>query len=383
MTGRSLIKVMHIITDLQVGGAEMMLYKLLSVFDRNHFENIVVSLSDQGRLESQIRELDVPVRILGMKPPNPSFKSIRKLFNCLRKYKPDIIQGWMYHGNLASQAAGLFCLGRVPVLWNVRQSIYSLQDEKKTSAAVIRITIPLSRLPVRIIYNSQKSRRQHENFGYNRSKSIIIPNGFDLNQFKPSKEARNILRSQLNLQKETIIIGIIARFHPHKDHLNFLQAASLLLKQLPDVHFIMAGSYVERNNPELMKNINELGISGNVHLFGEQNKVQRLMAALDIVTLSSYTTEAFPNVIGEAMACGVPCVATDVGDTALIIGDTGIIVPPRNPEELSSSWNKMIEYGFKKRVLLGELARKRIEDLFSIQKIAGTYECLYNNVLNK
>jgi glycosyltransferase involved in cell wall biosynthesis len=382
MTGKKLIKVMHIITDLQIGGAEMMLYKLLSFMDHSQFENIVVSLSDHGMLESQIKELGVPVCNLGMKPPKPSLKSIRELLSCVRKYKPDIIQGWMYHGNIAVLAAGFFCFGRAPVLWNVRQSICSLNDEKKTSATAIKLTIPLSRFPARILYNSQESRRQHEALGYSQNRGVLIPNGFDLNQFKPSEEARVLLRSQLNLRNDTILIGIIARYHSHKDHFNFLKAAVLLIKDFPDVHFVMVGREVDSKNQGLIEFINETDLSGHVHLLGEQKEVQRLIAAMDIITLSSYTTEAFPNVIGEAMACGVPCVATDVGDTASIIGDTGIIVPPRNPTYLATGWMKMIELGYKKRIVLGELARRRIKELYSIQKIGFDYENIYKEVMN-
>ncbi|MHB8170314.1 MAG: glycosyltransferase family 4 protein [Thermincolia bacterium] len=377
-----MVKIVHLITDLFTGGAEMMLYKLLSSMDRDRFDPIVVSLTEGGSIQERIESLDIPVYSVAMRPGLPTPVAALRLVRLIKRMHPDIIQGWMYHGNLAAQMAATFLPSPVPVIWNVRQSLYQLSNEKLMTAAIIRLGAKLSGLPSKIINNSKTSAIQHEQVGYWKDKWVIIPNGFDINWFIPSDEVRTTIRSELGLPYNALLIGLIGRYHAMKDHANFFQAAALLLKSISDIHFILAGRDVDDNNIALVQQIADLSISANVHLLGERSDVARLTAALDIASSSSYS-EAFPNVIGEAMSCGVPCVVTDVGDSAWIVGETGMVVPPRNSEALAHAWKELIDLGLEGRRALGIAARERIIKYFSLSSVVEQYEALYENLLNK
>jgi glycosyltransferase involved in cell wall biosynthesis len=191
------------------------------------------------------------------------------------------------------------------------------------------------------------------------------------------------LRAELELSPTTIIIGKIARYHAMKDHANFLQAAAYLLQFYPGVHFLLAGEKVERTNVTLMRLIKELNLDARMHLLGNRNDIHRIIPGLDIVTSASSYGEGFPNVIGEAMASGVPCVATDVGDSALIIGKLGQVVPPRQPESLAEAWRSLIDMGQTRRTAMGLMARRHIKEHYSLPVIVGRYEQLYKDIATK
>jgi glycosyltransferase involved in cell wall biosynthesis len=187
------------------------------------------------------------------------------------------------------------------------------------------------------------------------------------------------LRKELNLPENIVLIGQIARYDPMKDHLNFLQATKSLLRNRSDVRFILVGRNVDFNNTELVTSIVKLNISEFVHLLGERYDLPSVMPALDIVCSSS-CSEGFSNVIAEAMACGIPCVVTDVGDSALIVGNTGRVVPPKNPEALAAAWSDLIKMGPEYRRELGVAARKRIEENYNLPDIVKRYENLYEEL---
>jgi glycosyltransferase involved in cell wall biosynthesis len=375
------MKVLHIITALSTGGAEMMLYKLLSRIDRERFEPVVISLMDKDTIGDRIEALGIPVYAIGMKQAKPTLASVWRLLRTVRQLQPELIQGWMTHGNLAAQLAGTFMRRKVPVLWNIRHSRLSKVEEKATTLLIIKFLSYLSHLPLKIIYNSKIGACEHEEIGYSSEKSYIIFNGFDTQLFTPSEEARRQLRLELGLSETAFFIGLIGRFHPMKDHTTFLQAAKFLLKNNPNVHFVLAGKAVDKDNQLLQELILNLELSEQVHLLGERDDVPSLTAALDIATSSSCAGEGFSNVIGEAMSCGVPCVVTDVSDSAWIVGDTGQVVPPRNPEALCAGWQKLIDMGFEARRNLGARARQRIKERFSIESIVQDYERIYQEAV--
>jgi glycosyltransferase involved in cell wall biosynthesis len=376
-----MFRIVHLITGLGTGGAEMMLVRLLSKTDRRQFEPVVISLSGRGALGGVIEDLGIPVLGADMNSGRPTMAGICRSISLARNLKADIIQGWMSHGNLASQLSGTLMGSRVSVIWNIRQSIYSLRYYGKKTAALIKIGSYISRLPKAIVYNSKSGAEQHEALGYQRDKRVIIPNGFDVDTFRPDSEAIESVRKELKIPMGAFIIGLIARNDPLKDHFTFLHAASLMLEFQPNVHFVLAGFGVDRRNKILNNLIMDLNLPDNVHLLGERFDIPRLNAAMDVATSSSYA-EGFPNVIGEAMSCGVPCVVTDVGDSALLVGDTGIVVEPKRPESLCKGWVKLIEMPAKDRQRIGEAARKRIIDHFSIDFIARQYEQLYREVFH-
>jgi glycosyltransferase involved in cell wall biosynthesis len=376
-----MFRIVHLIAGLRTGGAEMMLFKLLAGMDRSRYHSAVISLTDKGALGGPMECRGISVTALGMKMGMTSPLHLLRLIQRIRVLNPDLIQGWMSHGNIAAQFVGFFMSRRVPVLWNIRQSIYSLKYERVVTASIVKLCGFISPLPTAIIYNSMISAAQHENHGYRRKKRIIIPNGFDIDIFKPDAQAANSVRKELNIPNDHLIIGLIGRYDPMKDHATFLRAASSLLKKQSQVHFILAGNRVDWRNDTLRKMIDELDISANIHLLGERSDIPWLNAAMGIASSSSYT-ESFPNVIGEAMSCAVPCVATDVGGSKWLIGETGRVVPPRNHEALANAWLELIEKGSAYRQSLGRAARQRIIDYFSIDSVVRQYESLYENFIH-
>lgn len=377
--GAAAIRIVHVINDLTVGGAEMMLYKLLSSTDRARHDTTVITLRDGGELRNGIEGFGVRVYSLGMRPPAPSPASFLRLIRLVRRLNPDLIQGWMYYGNICAQLAATFSPRRPATVWNVR-SVYSLAQEPLVTALTIRLGARLSRRPAAIIYNSMKSAVQHESHGYRADKTRIIHNGFDTAAFAPSAEARASVRVELGLTPDALLVGLIGRYHPAKDHANFLRAAAALSEGRPEASFVLSGRGVHRGNDALCDAIGHLGLGGRVHLLGERQDVARLMASCDII-ISSSSREGFPNVVGEAMSCGVPCVVTDVGDSANLVGPTGLVVPPRNHEALAQAGRELIHLGFNGRAKLGEAARARIRENFHLESVVAQYEALYNDVL--
>ncbi|HYM11524.1 MAG TPA: glycosyltransferase [Bryobacterales bacterium] len=372
------MRIVHLITDLATGGAEMMLYKLLSRLEGRGFRSQVISLMDGGPVRDRIEGLGIAVDSLGMKPRWPTPAEAARLVRAVRRRRPDIVQGWMFHGCLATEFVRLF-LDRKPVVWNIRHSLHDLSGEKPMRVAVIRWLAHLSSRPVQILYNSRTSAKQHEGIGYNPRRTLVVPNGFDCEIFRPDPQARLAVRQELGLGAGALLIGLAARVSPVKDHPTFLEAAGRLGSLDPPVHFVLMGRGADHSNRALESQIRSQRLEGRIHLLGERQDMPRLTAALDLATCCS-VAESFPNVLGEAMACGVPCVATNVGDTAWIIGETGRVVPTRSPAALSQAWQELLAMGAEGRRSLGEAARQRIAQEFSLDRIAGEYQELYEQL---
>lgn len=375
------ITVMYVISDLSVGGAEMSLYKLLTKTDRRRFAPVVVSLIDEGVLRKRIEALGIAVYSTGMKPGRPSAAGLWRLIKLIRAIKPDLLIGWMYHSCLAVMVAKLLSGKRIPVLWSIHYSLSSLASEKRLTAAVIKFCALLSALPAKVVHVSRAGQLQHEPFGYQAKNSCVIPNGIDLEEFRPSPAARLSVRNELNIPANALLIGLTGRYHVMKDHPNFLRAAALISRTHPETHFLLIGRGVDKENPVLCRSIQKLGLDTRVHLLGERQDTARLAAALDIFSVSSAYGESCPVVIGEAMACEVPCVVTDVGDAGWIVGETGLVVPPRDPHALAAAWEKLIESGSRQRHAMGLRARARVAETFPINSIMARYEDLFVKAL--
>jgi glycosyltransferase involved in cell wall biosynthesis len=375
------VRILHIINDLGIGGAEMMLYRLLAHKDRARFDPVVLSLMDRGSLRTRIEKLGVPVYTAAMRPGLATPASVLRFIRLARQIEPDLIQGWLYHGSLAAQLAALFLWSKVPVLWSIHCSIYSLKFEKRLTAAVVRLCAILSRLASGIVFVSNTSLVQHRELGYDVERSLVMPNGIDTDLFAPADEARLSVRAELGLPEGALLLGAIGRHHPMKDHANFLRAASEITAKDPRVHLLLAGRELDNENGALTKLIRELGLSDRTHLLGERVDIARLVAALDVFCLSSSYGESFPIIVGEAMSSGVPCVVTDVGDSAWMIGETGRVVPPRDTPALAAACEEMLSLSVEGRKALGEAARSRVIEHFSLAAIVAEYEALYESTL--
>ena len=372
------MKVVHIITGLNTGGAERALYNLLQGGLSSQFDSYVISLSDAGTMGAQIQAAGVPIIILDMPVGRPTFSGILKLRRVIKELQPDLIQGWMYHGNLAATLARTFLLNKPAMVWNIRQSLYKIENEKWLTRLVIKANRYLSKRPDTLLYNSQLSRQQHEQFGFEANNGLVIPNGIDLEQFNFSNHARQRVRAELAIPTSALVVGHVARFHPMKDHALFLDTAVAIAERHLNIHFLLSGLDVHFDNMMLKQQI-PYKLQNKFHLLGERQDVADLMSAMDILISSSWG-EAFPNVLGEAMAIGIPCMATDVGDSDLIIGETGVIVPASDRAALIAGLESLLTLSVSERQALGKKARKRVEDKFSLAMIVGSYKNLYKSI---
>jgi len=372
------LRVAFLITGLNGGGAETMLYHMLRFMDRERFEPVVISMMDRGKFGDPIEKMGIPVQTVGLKPGQVTPAAAWRIVKYLRAARPDVIQGWMYHANLAAQLARFFV--RVPVCWCIQSSFLSFAAEKPLTRLAIRLTARMSRRAAKVVYVSHVSRTQHEPLGFFVERGCVIPNGVDPALFVPSAEARRSVRGELGVPADALLIGLICRYHPQKDHPNFLRAAAILARKWPDVRFVLAGYDVNRQNPALMELVSALDLDSRIHMLGERNDMPRLTAALDIATSSSSYGEALALALAEAMACEVPCVVTDVGDSALLVGPTGVIVPPSDSEAFAGGLASLLSAGPEKRRELGKAARIRAAEGYSIQNIVRSYEALYESL---
>jgi glycosyltransferase involved in cell wall biosynthesis len=287
----------------------------------------------------------------------------------------------MYHADLLGGLSARLA-GSPPVVWGIHHSNLDPGQNKRTTIMTARACAKISSVvPSKIICCSEASRLAHIDFGYAAEKMEVIPNGFDLKRFHPDPEARDSLRRELGLPNETMLIGMAARFHVQKGHKNFVEAASRLHAAMPDVRFLLCGKGAEKANSELTGWIQSAGASltSRFHLLGARNDMARIFAALDISTSASLS-EAFPMAVGEAMASGTPCVVTDVGDSALIVGETGRVAPPSDPERLSEAWKDLLTASATTRQALGQAARTRVEQNFNVDAIVQRYQQAYQQV---
>ncbi|PKN62559.1 MAG: hypothetical protein CVU57_23750 [Deltaproteobacteria bacterium HGW-Deltaproteobacteria-15] len=379
----SRIQVTHLITTLDTGGTEGMLLKLLTNMDRALFSNQVICLMSMGSIGIKIARQGIPVHGLNMKRGSLNIAGAMKLWRILRASKPAILQTWLYHSDLLGSLVGT-AAGVRNIFWNIRCSSQDLLQYTAATKWVLRICARLSFLPGVIITNSHDALDFHLKRGYRPDKWKVIPNGYDTNTFRPDRDQKSNLLADLGFMEEGSAfysVGFFARFNPMKDHSTFFKAADILLQKMRNVHFILAGTRIVPENEELSSMIPGRW-KDHFHLLGERDEMEKLTAALDIACLVSHG-EGFPNVVCEAMSCGVPCVVTDVGDAARIVGKTGRVVPPRNPEALAQAWLELLEMDDLDRGRLGAAARRRVLEDFDLAQVVRKYERLYLGMLRQ
>lgn len=372
-------KIIHLITGLQVGGAESMLVKLLATMDRARFDPEVISLMSGGPNREALGDLGIPVHELGMRPGLPGPGTMWRLRRLARELRPDLVQGWMYHGNLAAAWLAGQAPSRPEQIWNIRHSVDDLGDERPMTRVAIRLGARLSGRPRAIVCNSNVSLEQHAALGYRRDSLVMIPNGFDLHRFRPDSDARRAVRSELGVPEDALLVGMMARRHPMKGQDDFLRMAASVRRSRPDTCFMMAGRGVRLGVPELDRLLDEGGLEGAVRMPGSRPDAPRILAALDVFVMPSTFGEGFPNVLGEAMACGVPCVTTDVGDAAVVVGDLGSVVERGRPEALTRAVLDFLGLSGQERARLGGRCRDSIGERFALETVAGRYADLYDS----
>lgn len=364
------IRIVHVIIDLNRGGAELMMQRLLEAhrFSRR-YEHHVISLHSVGQIGRDIADLGITCEALGLKRFTDIPRVLWTLTKSLRRIRPQVVHAWMYH-------ASLFCglaliANRGPrLIWAIRAAkLDKSMGVARSTLLLRRCCAPLSRfMPDTIVYAGEAARRSHEDIGYARTKGLVIPNGYP-----PPPDQPPAFPLPTNVRA---VIGSVGRFNAAKDPKTFVEAAARVAKVRPGAHFLMVGSGLSPNNGELMSWIDAHSLGSRVTLAGERSDIYGCLAGMDIFCLHS-ATEAFPNVVAEAMNAGLPCVVTDVGDASAILGDAGLVVPARNPAALAAALIKMIDLRPAQRTAIGNRGRESIARHFSIEAVVSRYEDLY------
>lgn len=370
------VRVVHVINSFEFGGAEAMLCNLLLRADRDRFAVSVVSLIDTLSVAGPVLDAGIPLVTMGMRAGVPDPRGVARLASHLRRVRPAVVQTWMDHSNLIGGLAARLA-GPARVVWGVHHSDHVRGVAKRTTLMTVAACAALSRrVPARVVFCSRHASTLYARRGFAAAKLTVIPNGFDTAAFRPDPAARAAIRREIDVAPDAPLIGLAARFDPFKDHPTFLQAAARLVRVRPDARFLLCGTKVDAGNAELTGQIAALGLTAHCRLLGTRRDMPRVYAALDVAASSSIS-EAFPLTLGEAMACGVPAAATNVGDSALIVGPTGRIVPPRDPAALAAAWADLLALPRAAREQLGADARRRVVELFDLGSVTRQYESLY------
>lgn len=366
------MNVVHIITCLGDGGAEAVLYRLCTHdFVNRH---LVVSLRGAGKYGPLLEQAGVRVYCLDMRQGRLSLRGLLRLWRLLRSRQPDVVQTWMYHADLVGGVIAKLA-GIQKVFWGIRRTSLKQGRARRSTILVARLCAMLSHwVPLGIVCCAERALLEHRNFGYAGSKMRVVINGYDLQRFKPDNLAREQLRNSWQVDTAKPLLGMVGRYDPNKDHENLLKALSNLKRSGHDFQCVIVGSGIDSNNPQLVEWLNNYNLCQEVLMLGQRDDIPALMNALDINVLSS-AAEAFPNVLAEAMACGTPCVTTDVGDAGVIVGDTGWVVPPEDSQALADALRCALQAreddeAWRTRQTR---ARQRIENNFSLATMVAGY----------
>lgn len=368
---------MHIIVGLNVGGAEMMLKRLVEFKPDRISESIVVSLTTLGEIGLALRARGVTVVALGLTSLWHAPVALCRLIRLIHQYEPKIVQTWMYHadflGGLAARLAG-----RYPVVWNVRSNLTPF-NPFRASFWLIRLCALCSHvIPTRIICCAHSARATHIKLGYATHKITVIPNGYDFFEFEIEQTTRVLARHALGIEDKDIVIGIVGRFDPLKDFHNFVKSAALLAVQCDNAKFLMVGRDNDWDNTVLRTWVEQAGLLNKFLLVGQQINVPYFFSTMDIFCLSSLN-EAIPSVVIEAMGFGLPCVVTDTGDAAEVLNDARFTVPTKNSAALADALLKMSRMDAVVRQQIGEKNAQRVRSNFSIEKSSECYALVYES----
>jgi len=367
-------RVAHLITDLDIGGAELMLVKLLGALEPAG-QHCVLCMSGAAPLAARLQDLGVPVASLGLTRGRPDPRGAWRAVRSLRRFQPHVLQTWMYHADLLGTLLRPW-VGRPALVWNLRCADMDLTHYARLTGVVRSALARLSAMPAAVIVNSEAGRAAHLRYGYRPRRWAVIGNGFDCASFQPSGALRAALRRRLGVADGQPLIGMVARRDPAKDHACLLDAAVQVVALRPNVVFYLVGAGV----PGLAAAVAARGLRDHVLLEEVRDDLAEIYPGLDLLVLSSAFGEGFPNVLGEAMACAVPCVSTDVGDARQIIGDSGLVVPRSDPRRLADAVLQALDWPASERAARGAQARAHIERNFGLEQVAERYRRLYQEL---
>ncbi len=377
--------VVHVATNLELGGAQRMLLKLVEAQVSEAATTHVVTLMPAGALGPALAATGARLHSLDLGRGGVSPMAAMRLGRLLGRLGPDLVQGWMYHGNLAASIGLAMTRGlgrprvRPALLWNIRGALDALERERWLTRQIVRLGARLSARPDAIVYNAEIAAHQHEAIGFHAARRRVIGNGFDTKRFAPEPGARRALRARLGLDPDSasVVIGIAAEWRPMKDHPTLLAAMRRLVDRGLDVHLVLLGRGTAADSPMLVYHVAANGLVGRVHGLGATLDAAPIIAGMDVAVLASAWGEGFPNFIGEAMASAVPCVATDSGDCRRVIGEAGRVVPVGDPATLVDALAALVRAPATERARLGQLGRERILAHYTMAAIAAEYRALY------
>ena len=371
------MRIVHVITGLDVGGAESMLLQLIRASRYPGQEHTVLTLTSANSMVPQFEALGVAVTCLhahGLGGMAALFKA--KML--IKSFRPDVVMTWMHHSDFFGALLKI-TTPSLRLVWNIRCSKLSPADLPWRNLLIVRLLAGLSWLPNAIVTNSVAGKREHIALGYRSGGWHLLPNGFDTARFAPDREAGARVRIEAGIPQHAFIVGLVARYHPMKGFDLFMRMAGRLTKTERKFHFVLAGEGVDRNNEQLMQLVAVNKLEGRITLLGPRRDIADVMNAFDVIACTS-TSEGFSNVIGEAMACGVPCVATDVGDNALIVGPAGTVVAPGDADALVVALAEMAKLPDQSFQKLKSEARRQILKKFAIQDIASQYKNFFDGM---
>lgn len=373
------MKIVHVITGLNDGGAEAVLYRLCTTDRAN--THVVISLMDEGKYGALLAIAGIQLICINLQQGQMTARGVFSLWRALRKSKADAVQTWMYHSDLVGGVVARLA-GVKNICWGIHHSNLAPGTIKNSTRTIAKICAIFSYfIPRKIVSCSRAAAAIHEKLGYASGKFQVIPNGYDISLYDIDAQGREKVRAELNLKTDTVLVGMVARYDPQKDHNNLLEAIAMLAADDCNTDFavVLIGAGMDSENLELQQLIDKHDVRNKIVLLGQRRDIPSLMNALDLHVLSSLG-EAFPNVLSEAMACGTPCVTTDVGDAALIVGDSGWVVPPRNSAQLAGALKEAIMAMGNKNTWAHRqsVARNHIVNNFCLEKMVSSYSDLWH-----
>lgn len=372
------VRIVHVISNLGVGGAETTLYRLLANLAPVHGSHTVVSMLSGGAYAPMLRDLGVDVIELGSRRSASAVGMLPRFCRTLLRLQPDLVQAWMYHANIAASIARVLRVSRAPLVWNVRQTLERFADDRPLTRGFALAGAPLRSTPDCIVYNSIRAAEQHERLGYPAAKRCIILNGIDCSRFAPREGARIELRRSLGLADDALLVGRIARNAAMKDYPTLFRAFQMIAARIHRAHLVVVGPGMVASDHDLARLAQATGAPSRIHFLGQRLDVAHLMPGFDVVVSPSRSSEGFPNVVAEAMACGVAVMGTSVGETAEIIGDAERIVKPGDHSALARVVIDLLSLGHEARSALGMRDRARIEAGFALGVMADRYAQLWH-----
>ncbi|HEY7809912.1 MAG TPA: glycosyltransferase [Allosphingosinicella sp.] len=371
------MRVLHVIGGVGPGGAETLMYRLVTRPSPVRHE--VICMGDEDWYSEPLRASGITVHYLKVRSVSTGLRAVLRLWRLIRSIDADVVQGWMYRSNLLG-SLGARMAGK-PSVWSIHCA--SLEPLSRSARNWVYASGAVARwVPDFIVNCSRRSAAMHAGLGFDRARGAVIPNGYATEAFKPDPEARKRVRDSLGIREDEFLVGAVSRWHPEKDIPNLLAALGKVRDRGTPVRCLLVGHELTPENPLLTQAIADRGLEEIAIPLGRRADVAAIMSTLDVHVLPS-RSEAFPNVVGEAMLCATPCIVTDVGDAAYMVGETGWTAPPQSPDALAGRivearalWEADGQVWDARR----QAARARIADNFSLQQMAAGYEEVWRSV---